>query len=93
MFDYWCRTDLLKVADIALIDSIRLVVRGQGEPMQSFFDPQRLRRLVEECGLSVREDLDSAGTQDAYLAGRRDGLLVPEFAHLARVGRAPEPRS
>ena len=88
VFDYWCRTDLLRVADLALIDSIRLAVRGQGEPMRSFFDPLRLRRLVEECGLSVREDLDAASTQEAYLAGRRDGLLVPEFAHLARVGRA-----
>ncbi len=87
VFDYRRRTRLVSVGDLALIDSIRLAVRGQGEPMRSFFEPAAIRRLAEGCGLSVREDLDAAATQEAYLAGRRDGLLMPEFAHLVRLGR------
>ena len=87
VFDYWRRTRLVSVGDLALIDSIRLAVRGQGEPMRSFFEPAAIRLLAEECGLSVLEDMDAAATQKTYLAGRRDGLLIPEFAHLARLAR------
>lgn len=84
VFDYWNPLPR-SVFDRALLDAIRFGVAGQGEPMHSFFRSEALAALVEEAGLEMVENLDADAIQRSYLSGRRDGLVMPGFAHLARV--------
>lgn len=71
-----------------LLWSTRMATAVQLEPMRSFFDADELARLAADCGWRVVEALDAPEQNRRYLAGRRDGLLVPAFAHLALLERS-----
>ncbi len=85
VFDYWRLDPPQADLDRALLDAIRMSVRWQEERMLSFFAPEQMNRLLARCGLEVVEHLDAREANQLYLEGRRDGLLMPSFAHLAAV--------
>jgi methyltransferase (TIGR00027 family) len=90
VFDFWSHQQP-RQADRALLQALRFSVAGVGEEMISFFDRNSIRELVEEAGLQVEEILGTRDTQNRYLAGRRDGLVMPDFSFLALAGKPPEP--
>ncbi len=83
--DYW--QQLPPGFDAAILWGTRLATALQLEPMRCFFSPAQLATLAERSGWRVREQLPAAGQNARYLAGRRDGLEVPGFAHLVQLER------
>jgi methyltransferase (TIGR00027 family) len=71
-----------------------LFTRAQsfGEPFISGFDPRTLAEALAALGFLLLEDLDHAGQEARYFAGRADGLRPIEFAHFAHA-RLCRPRT
>lgn len=88
VLDFWSEDPSVPPADLTLLRGVQLGVGGQGEPMKSFFSPEELDRLADSRGLRALESLDAVQAEARYLADRRDGLRLPRFAHLARLGIA-----
>lgn len=89
VLDYWNEIAVPPL-DANLLEFVRASVAGQGEPMLSFFAPDRIAAEAREQGLRVIEDLDAAAVNRRYLEGRRDGLVVPGFSRLLALGNAPD---
>ncbi|HSG90060.1 MAG TPA: SAM-dependent methyltransferase [Pseudomonadales bacterium] len=87
--DYWTEHASRSWGARLLLAGIRVAVALQQEPMVGLLSPSALARLAEAAGWSVLEDLDAPAQRLCWLADRRDTLSVPDFAHLARLGRAP----
>lgn len=85
VLDYWRRGPGIR--DLPLLWGTQMAVALQGEPMRSFFEPDQIAALAEQTGWRVLEDLSAAEQRSRYLSQRRDGLAVPAFAHLLRLGR------
>lgn len=85
VLDYWRQGPGIR--DLPLLWGTQMAVALQGEPMRSFFEPDRIAELCEQSGWRVLEDLSPAEQRARYLAQRRDRLEVPAFAHLLRLGR------
>ena len=88
VLDYWRSQAPLSLSDRALLNATRMAVRAQAEPMLSFFEPHQLRELAAGSGLELVDDLSATMAGERYLAGRRDGLVLPGFAHLAHLAVA-----
>ena len=65
----------------------RLATALQQEPMKTFLSPEQMATLLRETGWQVIESCDAAFQNERYLAGRKDGLKVPEFAHVVHAAR------
>ena len=85
VLDYWTDTAVPDLPSRWLLGGVRVAVALQQEPMVGLISPTGLARLVEGAGWTVVEDLDAQAQRDRWLAGRRDTLSVPGFAHLARL--------
>ena len=81
-FDFWSRS-LPRRADRLLLRSLRLSVAGVGEQMLSAVDRREATGLIRHAGREGDEILDTREAQRRYLAGRRDGLVMPDFSYLA----------
>lgn len=75
-FDYGVKRESLPAMQRAAFDWLAERVARAGEPFRLGFDPAELRLLLQACGFTRVEDLDSAAIADRYFAGRRDGLTV-----------------
>ncbi len=84
VLDYWQMPPPLD-RNAPLLLGTRVTVALQQEPMHSFFTPIEIETLAVGCGWRVRENLSPAEQNKRYLSSRRDGLLVPSFAHLLRL--------
>jgi hypothetical protein len=62
-------------------------VAAAGEPWQSFFDPEVLRKDLLALGFGYVEDNGPEQTNARYFKDRQDGLRVGSLSHLvsARV--------
>lgn len=86
--DYWTDRATPDWGARLLLAGIRVAVALQQEPMVGLLSPAGLARSAEAAGWTVAEDLDARAQRARWLAGRRDTLSVPEFAHLALLRRA-----
>lgn len=85
VFDYWTRDPGSDWRTRMLLSGVRVAVAMQGEPMLSFFRPNRIERELSAIGFEVLENSSPEDLRGAYLRGRRDGLDVPEFAWILRL--------
>ena len=85
VLDYWNEI-AVEPLDASLLEFVRGSVAVQGEPMLSFFTADRIAAEAGRCGLRVIEDLGAKKINHRYLQGRRDGLVVPDFARLLALG-------
>jgi methyltransferase (TIGR00027 family) len=74
VFDYSQPREVLSPMEQLMLDSLAARVAQAGEPFQLFFTPERLAEELSWHGLTVVEDLDSAGLNARYLVNRTDGL-------------------
>ena len=56
--------------------------------MKTFLPPEQMATLLRENGWQVIESCDAASQNKRYLAGRKDGLKVPEFAHVVQAQKS-----
>lgn len=85
VFDYWNDDDLESPRDRALLAAIRAGVAMQGEPIETCLSKADLDRLLAALNLRCLEHLVPTDVHRRYLEDRHDGLVWPEFAHLAAV--------
>ena len=86
VFDYWSAHPPTAAGNL-LLWGTRLAVALQQEPMVSFFEPAEIEALAVESGWAVAENLGPDEQNERYLPDRRDGLVVPSFAHLLHLAR------
>lgn len=86
VLDYWSAQPPTAAGNL-LLWGTRMAVALQQEPMLSFFEPNEIGSLAADAGWSVAENLSAADQNRRYLHGRRDGLVVPSFAHLLQLER------
>lgn len=89
VLDYWSARPPTAAGNL-LLWGTRMAVALQQEPMLSFFEPEEIESLAAAAGWSVLENLDAADQNERYLHGRRDGLVVPSFAHLLQIERTAD---
>lgn len=85
VLDYWTDTAVPDLPSRLLLGGARVALAVQQEPLIGLQSPQAFARLAEAAGWRIVEDLDAAAQRARWLAGRRDTLSVPGFAHLARL--------
>ncbi|MEE4300885.1 MAG: SAM-dependent methyltransferase [Pseudomonadales bacterium] len=88
--DYWTDTAVPDLPSRLLLGGARVALAVQQEPLLGMLSPRAFHRLAAAAGWRVVEDLDAAAQRARWLAGRRDTLSVPGFAHLARLQPARE---
>lgn len=93
VLDYWSDTAVPDLPSRWLLGGARVALAVQQEPLVGLLSPWTFERLVERAGWKVVEDLDAAAQRARWLAGRRDTLSVPGFAHLARLQPAGDASS
>lgn len=86
VLDYWHGSGRSSLDP--LLVGTRLAVALQGEPMRSFFSRREIETLANDSGWRVLEHSSPAEQSQRYLAKRKDGLRVPAFAYLLRLGHA-----
>jgi methyltransferase (TIGR00027 family) len=84
VLDYWHGSGRSSLSPLLM--GTRLAVALQGEPMRSFFSRREIEALAIEAGWRVLEHLSPAEQSRRYFAKRKDGLRVPTFAYLLRLG-------
>ena len=89
VLDYWSDRPPTAAGNL-LLWGTRMAVALQQEPMLSFFEPEEIESLAAAAGWSMVENLDAADQNERYLQGRRDGLVVPSFAHLLQLERTAD---
>ena len=87
VFDYVISPSLLTPAQMSSFNTLSRRVAAAGEPWQSFFDPEMLRKDLLALGFSHVEDNGPEQTNARYFKDRQDGLRVGSLSHLvsARV--------
>ena len=66
-------------------------VAASGEPFQSFFMADDLKRDVAALGFSSVEDFDAAALNPRYFADRNDDLRLRGSGHLMRYAKGIRP--
>jgi methyltransferase (TIGR00027 family) len=87
-FDYGISPDTLTLTQRAVFYAMAARVRAAGEPWQTFFDPDELRRDLLALGFAMAEDVPPEVINARYFAGREDGLRVGGIGHLFWAGAA-----
>jgi methyltransferase (TIGR00027 family) len=87
VFDYVISPSLLTPAQMSSFNTLSRRVAAAGEPWQSFFDPEVLRKDLLALGFNYVEDNGPEQTNARYFKDRQDGLRVGSLSHLvsARV--------
>ncbi len=91
-FDYGISPDTLTLTQRAVFYAMAARVRAAGEPWQTFFDPDELRRDLLALGFAMADDVPPAVINARYFAGREDGLRVGGIGHLFWAGAAAPSR-
>jgi methyltransferase (TIGR00027 family) len=89
VFSYGLHAPRLSEQGRRLAQVLKIRVAARDEPVANQgFDPAVLMQRLREMGYAGVEDLDVAGAQARYFAGRRDGLQAPPMNHMmcATVG-------
>lgn len=82
VFDYAILPELLDARGRMVLKAILSRVEASGEPWHAFFDPTALAGELGAQGFCRVRDLDQAGINARYFAGRADGLGVGTMYHL-----------
>ena len=85
VLDYWSEAPPVDLRARLLLASTRFATAYEGEPMHSLFALEDMCELVAQCGWRIREHLAPSAQNARYLAGRNDGLAVPNFAYLLEI--------
>ena len=85
VLDYWSKDCGPHREDRWLLAGVRLAVAMQREAMKSFFTPRQIEREIAALGLEILQNASPDAQRQLYLAGRTDGLDVPDFAHLLHL--------
>jgi methyltransferase (TIGR00027 family) len=85
VLDYWSQSPGMNWRSHLVLTGVRAAVALQSEPMRSFFSRQEIEREVQSLGFEVLENLPPEAQRTRYLAKRRDGLDVPDFANLLHL--------
>lgn len=86
VLDYWSGRPA-SVGGNLLLWGTRLAVALQNEPIVSLFEPREIEALARGAGWKVLDNADPEAQRARYMAGRADGLRVPDFAHLLHLAR------
>ena len=85
VFDYLLQPELLAPAERAGLELMAARMAAQGEPLQSYFDPETLERHLHDSGIGHIEHFGARALSERYLAGRSDGLRLSEVFHMIRA--------
>jgi len=85
VLDYWSKQPGMDPGARWLLAGVEFMVASQREPMKSFLTPREIEREAAALGLEVLHNATPADQRKAYLAGRPDGLDVPDFAYLLHL--------
>jgi methyltransferase (TIGR00027 family) len=86
-FDYFQPKSTMSPADLELFEALDEGGTRRGEPMETLLDAEEMAEMLRLAGFRVLEDLSAAEIRQRYLAGRTDGLDIPDFARLCCAER------
>lgn len=88
LMDYGLPRHALPPVEQLMFDSLAARVAGAGEPFRQFFQPPEILAVMQTYGFGLLEDLNVAGINARYFAGREDRLRVlGSGAHLLAVNK------
>jgi hypothetical protein len=76
VFDFAVDPALLNAGQRQALEALAERVAGYGEPLQLFFDPEKLREELKSIGFHRTELLQGPQINSRYFKDREDGLLV-----------------
>ena len=82
VFDYLIRPSLLNSDQRSFFEGFAQKVASAGEPWQTFFDPEVLKRDLRAMGYGYVEDNGPEEIDALYFKNRKDGLRAWELTHL-----------
>jgi methyltransferase (TIGR00027 family) len=87
VFDYMLSPSLLTATQRSRFDALAQRVASAGEPWQTFFDPELLKKDLRAMGFGYVEDNGPEEINTRYFKARKDGLRVGSLSHVmgARV--------
>lgn len=91
VFDYAILPELMNAAQRKVYQGLAAKVARAGEPFRLAWHPERLAEYLRGLGFSFLEDLDGAGLDARYFAGRADGLTPKQASARLLWAFRPEP--
>jgi len=85
VFDYIVDEDNLNEMEQLVVNALSNQLAAGGEPLKSFFDPQLLKKKLEELGFTQIEDIGPDYLNEHYLSSREDGLRVGNLTRIFKV--------
>lgn len=81
-FDYIVDPSDLNEMERLVLDIMATQLASYGEPLKSFFNPQKLFQLLSDLKFSHVEDISPDYLNSRYLAARKDGLRLGEVTRM-----------
>jgi methyltransferase (TIGR00027 family) len=85
VFDYIVDSDNLNEMEKLVVNALSHQLAAGGEPLKSFFDPQLLKKKLEELGFTQIKDIGPDFLNEHYLSSREDGLRVGNVTRIYKV--------
>lgn len=85
VFDYIVDSDNLNEMEKLVVNALSNQLAAGGEPLKSFFDPQLLKKKLEELGFTQIKDIGPDYLNEHYLSSREDGLCVGNVTRIFKV--------
>jgi methyltransferase (TIGR00027 family) len=85
VFDYIVDNDNLNEMEKLVVNALSNQLAAGGEPLKSFFDPQLLKKKLEDLGFTQIKDIGPDYLNKNYLSFREDGLRVGNVTRIFQV--------
>lgn len=85
VFDYIVDSDNLNEMEKLVVNALSNQLAAGGEPLKSFFDPQQLKKKLEDLGFTQIKDIGPDYLNENYLSFREDGLRVGNVTRIFKV--------
>lgn len=85
VFDYIVDKDNLNEMEQLIVNVLSNQLAAGGEPLKSFFDPQKLKKKLEDLGFTQIKDIGPEHLNKHYLSSREDGLRVGNVTRIFKV--------
>ncbi|WP_332876491.1 SAM-dependent methyltransferase [Massilia sp. S19_KUP03_FR1] len=85
VFDYLMQPERLTLSERTGLEMMAAGLAAQGEPLQSYFDPEIFEHLLRQFGFRQIAHFSPQSLSERYLTGRSDGLRLSDVFRMIRA--------